>query len=128
MIPQPMRLTVDDCTFRLNEVTIEVSQPVATSQGVFALDKFTTTSTEMCKVGESMVLSGLVQEISNHFKNKTPLLGDIPLLSLFFSEKTADKTKQELVVLVTPTPVFPQVDSGPSFGEQRKELLKDNKE
>jgi pilus assembly protein CpaC len=111
----------------VNEVTVEVSVPTGKAQGTFSLDKFETKSTAMCKPGESMVLSGLVQTLANRFQEKTPLLGDIPLLNLFFSEKGRKTEKKELVVLITPTPVFPQAASGQPFSEERVKLL-DNKD
>src|SRR4029077_3518304 len=93
--------------------------------GAFSLDKFQTKSTVLCKVGESVILSGLAQMISNHFKDKTPLLGDIPLLNLFFSEKTSSHDKKELVLLVTPNPVFPQASTSQPYSEDRKKLIED---
>jgi pilus assembly protein CpaC len=107
----------------VNEVTVEVSLPNPKGQGTFSLDKFQTKSTAICKVGESIVLSGLVQQMASHFKDKAPLLGDIPLLSLFFSEKQSDNSKKELLVVITPRPVFPQAATGESFSEQQKALL-----
>src|SRR4051812_9512285 len=57
----------------VNEVTVEVSLPSARQQGSFALDKFETKSKVVCKVGETIVLSGLVQTLASRFKEKTPL-------------------------------------------------------
>jgi len=107
----------------INEVTIEVSVPTAKSQGQFSLDKFQTKSMAMCKTGESVVLSGLVQTLSTRFKEKTPLLGDIPLLSLFFSEKTGKSEKKELVVLITPVPVFPQASTTAPLSTTTEKLI-----
>lgn len=85
-------------------IYIEVSAPVATAgTSDIAFTKFTTESVSVCKMGESIVISGLVQNIQNKFQEKTPILGDIPLLKLFFSETKDSTTNKELVVLVTPT-------------------------
>lgn len=107
----------------LNEVTIEVSMPVPDASGVLTLDKYSTTCTALCKVGESMVLSGMVQKISNSNSSKAPLLGDVPLLSLFFSNKTADNQRKEFVIVVTPQPLLPAAAAGGPLGEQHKQLL-----
>ena len=72
-----------------------------------------------------MVLSGMIQQIANSNSSKTPLLGDVPLLSLFFSNKTSDKQRNEFVIVVTPQPIFPTEASGQPFGEQHEQLLQD---
>lgn len=109
----------------LNEVTVEVSMPIPDASGVLTLDKYSTACTALCKVGESMVLSGMVQKIMSKNDSKTPLLGDVPLLSLFFSNKTADNQRKDFVIVVTPQPVFPTPSSGKPFGEQHETLLQD---
>lgn len=109
----------------MNEVCIEVSVPSAKPQGTFTLEKFETRSTAMCKVGESILLSGLVQSLSTQFKEKTPLLGDIPLLSMFFSSKVKQKENRELIVLISPKPIFPQADTARPMSEANEHLLKD---
>ena len=108
-----------------NEVTIEVSTPTLLSGSQFSLQKYNTVCTAVCKVGESMVISGMTQTISTGSSSKTPLLGDVPLLELFFSNKTSDKERHEFVIVVTPRPVFPTEATGPAFGEQHKELIQD---
>src|SRR5665213_1496669 len=109
-----------------NEVTIEVSMPVATAGTQFTLQKYNTTCTAVCKVGESMVISGMTQTISTGNSSKTPLLGDVPILELFFSNKTSDKERHEFVIVVTPQPVFPTEATGAPLGEQHKQLLQDS--
>ncbi len=109
----------------MNEVTIEVSVPSGKSQGTFTLEKFDTKSVAMCKVGESIMLSGLVQSLATQFKEKTPLLGDIPILSMFFSNKAKQTETRELIVLITPKPVYPQTDTAPALSTEREHLLKE---
>jgi len=108
-----------------NEVTIEVSTPTATSGSQFTLLKYNTTCTSVCKIGESMIISGMTQTISSGNSSKTPLLGDVPLLELFFSNKNSDKERHEFVIVVTPQPVFPTAATGTPFGEQHQQLLQD---
>jgi type II secretory pathway component GspD/PulD (secretin) len=107
----------------LNEVTIEVSIPISDPTGVLTVDKYSTTSTALCKVGESMVLSGMVQHIANKTGSKTPLLGDIPLVDLFFSNKTSDRQRKEFVIIVTPRPEFPTPATGQPYSEQHQNLI-----
>jgi len=110
----------------LNEVTIEVSMPVPDASGVLTLQKYSTECTSLCKVGESMVMAGMNQTIASANSSKTPFLGDVPLLSLFFSNKTSDKTQNQFIILVTPRPVFPTVANQNSYSDRDKQLLKDN--
>ena len=108
-----------------NVVSIEVSIPIADASGVLTLQKYDTTSTAVCKIGESMVMSGMVQTIANKNSSKTPLLGDIPLVDLFFSNKTASKTRNEFVIIVTPQPVFPTAADGKPFGETHQKIIQE---
>lgn len=114
----------------LNQVTVEVSMPVPDASGVLTLQKYSTECTSLCRVGESMVLSGMVQQMASSNSSKTPILGDVPLLSLFFSNKTSDNSQNEFVILVTPRPVFPTVTGEKAYSEQAQKILqeKDSKE
>lgn len=106
----------------LNEVALEVSAPTSKSAGALSLSVFRSQNTVICKVGESVVLSGLIQTLVNHFNEKTPVLGDIPLLSLFFSQKSARQSKKELVALLIPRPVYPQPSSDAPYSDEGKTL------
>jgi type II secretory pathway component GspD/PulD (secretin) len=72
-----------------------------------------------------MVLSGNTQQFKTHTGSKTPLLGDVPLLNLFFSSNVTKNHREEFVIVVTPQPVFPTAATGQPFGEQHKGLLQD---
>ncbi len=54
------------------------------------------------KDGETMVLGGLLRETENVTKAKIPLLGDIPLLGQMFRNETRSKSKNEVVIMITP--------------------------
>jgi pilus assembly protein CpaC len=114
----------------MNEISIEVSMPIPDPSGVFTLDKHATTCTAICRVGESVVLSGMVQKMNNSNSSKAPVLGDVPLVSLFFSNRQSDKSRNEFVIVVTPQPVFPAVASSAPFSDVHKATLqnKDNKD
>jgi pilus assembly protein CpaC len=106
-----------------NEVSIEVSLPIKDSVGVFTLDKYSTKCTALCKVGESMIISGLTQQLTGKSNDRTPIIGDVPLIDLFFSNKTSNKDKTEFVIVVTPRPVFPSVATGQPLGEGHQQLI-----
>jgi len=59
------------------------------------------------KDGETMVLGGLLRETENMTKNKIPLLGDIPIVGQLFKSESRSKSKNEVVIMITPR-VIPQ--------------------
>ncbi|MEI6971473.1 MAG: pilus assembly protein N-terminal domain-containing protein [bacterium] len=107
----------------VNEVTLQVSVPSKKTKGTFSIEKYETTSTTMSKVGESILISGLSQSLETQFGEKTPLLGDIPVLSAFFSEKSKTRTSRDIVVVITPRPVFPTDMGGEAFSKERQNLI-----
>jgi type IV pilus assembly protein PilQ len=52
--------------------------------------------------GQTLILSGIIQESDQATVTKVPVLGDIPLLGILFRNTSKEKIRQEVVVLVTP--------------------------
>jgi type IV pilus assembly protein PilQ len=52
--------------------------------------------------GQTLVLSGIIQETERSSVNKIPILGDIPILGSLFRSTVNDNQRQELIVLLTP--------------------------
>jgi type IV pilus assembly protein PilQ len=52
--------------------------------------------------GQTLVLSGIIQDTDRTTVKKVPILGDIPLLGALFRTEAGTKARKELVVLVTP--------------------------
>jgi type IV pilus assembly protein PilQ len=52
--------------------------------------------------GQTLVLSGIIQDTDKTTISKVPILGDIPLLGRLFRKETGQRAHNELVVLVTP--------------------------
>lgn len=53
--------------------------------------------------GETAVLGGLVKEDQIERVQKVPLLGSIPILGRLFSSKSTQRSKTDLIILITPT-------------------------
>ena len=53
--------------------------------------------------GQSLILTGVIQESDNQEARKWPILGDIPILGHLFRSSTSTRSKDELVIIVTPT-------------------------
>jgi pilus assembly protein CpaC len=69
--------------------------------------------------GQSFAIAGLLDNrVTNQFQ-KIPGIGDIPVLGKLFQSRSLNKSKNELLVVVTPHVVQPlapgQVPPGPTF-------------
>jgi Flp pilus assembly secretin CpaC len=107
----------------MNTVELNISEPIASPGSVLSLDTYDTKCTALCDEGQSMVISGMVNQGSNTSKNGAPLLRDIPLLDLFFANRSTSRTRDEFVILVTPQAVLPTVAPGTPFSEQHTQLF-----
>jgi pilus assembly protein CpaC len=69
--------------------------------------------------GQTFAIAGLVDNRVTELLSKIPGIGDIPILGKLFQSKSLNKTKNELLVIVTPHIVRPlgpdQVPHGPNF-------------
>lgn len=87
----------------LNTMKITVSIPTAKSGSEqLNLDKFETECTVVCQVGQSIVLSGLLENMKNFYKSRSPIIGDLPVLDWFFGSKSRKDEDTQLLAIVTP--------------------------
>ena len=54
------------------------------------------------KDGETLVLAGLIKENETQTVQKMPILSDLPLIGAFFRGNATTKSREELVIVVTP--------------------------
>lgn len=54
------------------------------------------------KDGETLIIGGMIKEDETKTVKKVPLLGDIPGLGMFFRSSTSEKSKNELIIMMTP--------------------------
>ncbi len=59
-------------------------------------------TTVRIKEGETVVIGGLIKQQDDRTRSKIPLLGDIPIIGLLFSNRSKDQTQTELAVFITP--------------------------
>ena len=52
--------------------------------------------------GETLILTGVLQDSDTVTTSKVPILGDIPILGSLFRSNANQKRKSELIILVTP--------------------------
>jgi len=92
------------------KLTVEVSNkgadaPGTGSAGVAAQPTFITRtieSTIRLKDGETNFLAGLIQQTENSTEDKTPFLGDLPIIGRLFSKVAKDSTRTDLILTMTP--------------------------
>ncbi len=86
--------------------------------------------------GQTIVLGGLIADNIVESEEKVPILGDIPILSFFFSNKVRTTERTELIMLITPhiimTPyeaqkiresVLPRLAGHPTVTQGKDKLL-----
>ena len=108
----------------LTDLSVEVSTAVS-GPGQVTTTEFRTGTSVMSKVGQTVVLSGFEQALGTATTDKTPILGDVPLLNLLFASKAKSKSHKEAVLLLTTRPSFSETATGPAFSAQSKSVLSD---
>lgn len=94
-------------------LVVDYATPYRTEQGTDQLGNAYTAATLLerrnmelnsirVKNGETLMLGGLIYENETQNVSKIPILGDIPGLGVFFRNTSAEKSKNELVIMITP--------------------------
>jgi len=99
----------------LLDIEIEISDTDATQIGTVDLLGPTTNKTRiqnkvLVKDGSTAVLAGLIRDNVTRDRRQAPVLGDVPVLGIFFRSKSNRREKRNLVVLVTPSIIKSNVD------------------
>jgi len=108
-------------------ITTEVSDIDPSFQAVQGNPGFLMRSTESeinVKSGQTIVISGLVDQRSSASVNKFPFLGDVPVLGALFKSEAFRNNRSDLVIFVTPMIHDPASTSN----QQRVEKAKDMRE
>jgi general secretion pathway protein D len=72
--------------------------------------------------GETIALGGLIKDSTTNGRNGIPLLSDIPYLGALFGTSSDDKTRTELLALITPRVVRNEQDVRDVTEEMRQEM------
>ena len=101
----PAEIRGDGARFR-----VEADRSFFSDQGVgsftqqLATFRQTVAATADVRFGETLVLSGLSESVSDGSESGVPVLGDIPVLDLVFNRKTDLRRQRSVIILVTPSP------------------------
>jgi len=100
---------------------ISVSSPVLLTENVINQPVFSTrkvTTSVSVYDGQTVVLGGLMREDVQKTEDKTPIIGDIPLVGRLFRTNVDQHIKRNLVIFVTARVVTP---SGLAFNPEEEE-------
>ena len=91
-------------TLRVNPIISAPANAVQTSQGQLTLISGRSVQSGAIRVrdGQTLILSGIIQESDRSSVTKVPILGDIPLLGSLFRSTNRTNSRQEVIVMLTP--------------------------
>jgi type IV pilus assembly protein PilQ len=98
---------IDDNGFITLKANPEISAPQAplrTDQGSITLISRRNVESGSIRVrdGQTLILTGIIQERDRSNVRKVPILGDLPLLGSLFRSTSRENQRQEVIVIVTP--------------------------
>ncbi|HEY9669542.1 MAG TPA: secretin and TonB N-terminal domain-containing protein, partial [Coleofasciculaceae cyanobacterium] len=110
---------IDDNGFislTVNPTVSAIAGSTQTSQGVITLtsDRQLRSGRVRLRDGQTLILTGIIQEADRTTVRKVPILGDIPLLGALFRSTNRVNERQEVIVLLTPQIL--DDSAGSSFG------------
>ncbi|MGF1481425.1 MAG: secretin and TonB N-terminal domain-containing protein [Cyanophyceae cyanobacterium] len=76
--------------------------------------------------GETLIVSGIIQESDRTTVSKVPILGDIPLLGSLFRSTNKNNERREVIVLLTPQIVDEDSNLGFNYvpGQDAREMMR----
>lgn len=88
----------------VNPTVSSIGSSQNTPQGIITLlqERQLTSGEIRLRDGQTLILSGIIQESDRTTVSKVPILGDIPLLGALFRSTNKVNQRQEVVVLLTP--------------------------
>jgi type II secretory pathway component HofQ len=99
---------IDDNGFISMSVSPEVSAPgdtknLTSGQSITLINRRRLeTGNIRLRDGQTLILTGIIQETDQTTVSKVPILGDLPLIGSLFRKSQRNNQRQEVVVLVTP--------------------------
>lgn len=114
------------------ETEVSAIDPSVSVQGIPGFTTRSTSSDINLKSGQTVVLSGLVNENMSKAIDKFPMLGDVPVMGSLFRSTNFNAGRSDLVVFVTPMVVDPsstanqqRLDKGKAMRERFENALTD---
>ena len=95
----------------LRQEVSSVAGPVSVTSSELIINKREINTTVTVDDGQIIALGGLIDENERRSIEKTPFLGDIPILGELFKSRANNKTKTNLMVFIRPTIVRSAADA-----------------
>ncbi|MBM0742385.1 AMIN domain-containing protein [Phormidium sp. CLA17] len=116
---------IDDNGFISLSVAPSIARPYATAQVLAGNNNNTITLLSERRLqsgqirlrdGQTLIVSGIIQDLDQSSIQKVPILGDIPLLGALFRRTEKESARQEVIVLLTPRVLDDTNASGFGYG------------
>ena len=99
---------IDDNGFVTFSLSPEISAAVGTQSAGncgdinIINDRLLDTGKLRVRDGQTLILTGVISDLDRQVVSKWPILGDLPLIGQFFRKTSGERSKNELVIMVTP--------------------------
>lgn len=90
-----------------NSFTLPTTTIISTTSSIPAFVTRKCQTTVELKPGQELFLSGLVSQNSGRNLQKTPILGEVPVLGALYRSKAFAKNESELIIAVRPEVILP---------------------
>ncbi|QGP80918.1 secretion protein [Sphingobium sp. CAP-1] len=103
-----MKLTPVEISATGARMRVEVSrsflsnEPTGTFSEALSTFRQKVAATAEVRFGETLILSGLSEQVEDRTSSRTPVLGDIPVIQTLFNERNSTARRDAALVLVTP--------------------------
>ena len=67
------------------------------------------------KDGETLIIGGMLRDTETKQVQKIPILGDLPYIGAIFRSSNTEKSKEEMIIMITPRII---TDNEDAVGEQ----------
>lgn len=114
----------DNILARVETEVSSIDQSVAVD-GIPGLLTRRTSADISMRVGQTLVISGLLSRETAEDVSKLPFLGDIPILGWLFKSKNFRDRKTELVIFVTPTVIQEEGGINQEALRRRQEMIEE---
>lgn len=92
----------DSVTLKIEQTTERINQDASSAAFDLVTNKRQILTNALIRDGEILVLGGLISDEDSEVRQKTPLLGDIPVLGMLFRSTAKKKQKTNLMVFIHP--------------------------
>ncbi len=107
-------------TISLEVTSIDRAATAVTSSTLPVTLKRTVDTTVIVKDNQTVVIGGLIDDSTSDNETKVPVLGDIPLLGWMFRNKSAQNSKTNLYIFLTPRVIKNPAEAEDVFKEKRE--------